>query len=198
MKRRDSILFRFFLYGLPVVAVLALLAQRYDWMSAGPAAGHSNILNNAFGLMFAFWIGLALYLCFRLMVSESFREQVLARITFIRERDERESQLTGKAAKTTFLMSLAILIFLLCLSCLQVSVYRVPGDKAIHGKTGMVTLGLGFNVFEDEGKKNPGLAVQRQNIFSYTGLPISSSAVILLLIVWQILSYNCSMRRLMR
>ncbi|MCE5262529.1 MAG: hypothetical protein LLG97_03225 [Deltaproteobacteria bacterium] len=186
------------MYGLPVVAVLALLANRYDWMSAGPAAGHLNILNNAFGLMFASWMGLALYLCFRLMVSASFRDQVLAKITFIRERDERESQLTGKAAKTTFLMSLAILIFLLCLSCIQVSVYRVPEDKAIHGKTGMVTLGLGFNVFEDEGKKDPYLAVQRQNIFSYTGLPISSSAVILLLIVWQILSYNCSMRRLIR
>lgn len=198
MKRYDSILLRVFLYGLPVVAVLAFLADRYDWMRADQTAGYANLLNGAFGIMLAFWMGLALYLCVRLVVSESFREKVLVRLTFIRERDEREALLTGRATKAAFLMSLAVLIFLLCLSCLQVSVYRVPADQAIHGKTGMVTLGWGFSLRADSGGQIRKAPVQRQDIFTYTGLPLSSSAVILLLILWQIFSYNYTMRRLIR
>ena len=144
------------------------------------------------------WMTLSIYLSVRLMVSGPFRDQVITKITFIRERDEREAILTGKATKTAFLTSLAFLILLFCLSCFQVSIYRVPLEKAVDGKTGIVSLGLGFNLLEHGKQDRPEDTIQRKHIFSYRGLPVSSATIILMLIIWQIISYNYSMRRLMK
>jgi hypothetical protein len=158
----------------------------------------AKLLNNFAGLLIGSWMLLSVYLCVRLMLSGSFRNKVLAKITFIREGDEREVMLTGKATKTTFLTSLAILIFLFCLSCFQVSIYRVPPDSAVDGKTGRITLGAGFNLLESAKLVRAPETVRKTEIFSYTGLPLSSTAVILLLIIWQIISYNFSMQQLIK
>ena len=45
---------------------------------------------------------------------------------------------------------------------------------------------------------HPQSKIQREDLFSYRGLPISNSAMILLLIGLQIFAYNYSMRRLMK
>jgi hypothetical protein len=84
---------------------------------------------------------LSIYLGVRLILSGPFRDSVLARLTFIRERDEREALLTGRATKTTLMTSLAILIFLFCLSCFQVSFFKLPPEKALDGKTRGFSLG---------------------------------------------------------
>ncbi|MHB8067831.1 MAG: hypothetical protein ACYDIC_08020 [Desulfobaccales bacterium] len=160
--------------------------------------GNFKLLYNFSGLIFAIWMLLSIYLSIRLMGSGSFRNLVLAKLTFIRERDEREVMLTGRATKKTFLTSLAVLIFLFFLSCFQVSIYRVPPENAVDGKTGMVTLGFGFNLLESSQKALPHETLQKTDIFSYAGLPVSSTAVILLLILWQIMSYNYSMQQLIR
>jgi len=198
MKKFDSMLLKVFLYGLPIVAVLAVFSYCYSLGVVNHDAGYVRLLNSFAGLVFAVWMMLSIYLSIRLMVSGPFRDQVIAKITFIRERDEREVILTGKATRTTFLTSLAILIFLFCLSCFQVSIYRVPLEKAVDGKTGVVSLGLGFNLLEHAKQDRAEDTIQRKDIFSYTGLPISSATIILMLIMWQIISYNYSMRRLMK
>ena len=196
MKRLDSILLKLFLYGLPAFIAFAAFSYAYSLGVLNHANAYLNLLNSFAGLVFALWMTLALYLSARLMVSGPFRDQVLAKITFIRERDEREAMLTGKATRTTFLTSLAVLIFLFCLSCFQISIYRLPLEKAVDGKTGIVSLGLGFNLLEHSKQDNPSETVEKKDIFSYTGLPVSSATVILILIAWQIISYNYSMRRL--
>ena len=196
MKRLDSILLKFFLYGIPAVIVFAAYSYFYSLGAVNHANVNLNFLNSFAGLVFALWMSLSLYLSVRLMVSGPFRDQVLAKLTFIRERDERESILTGKATRTTFLTSLAILIFLFCLSCFQVSIYRLPPERAVDGKTGIVSLGLGFNFLDHSKQDKPRETIEKKDIFSYTGLPVSSTTVILMLIGWQIISYNYSMRRL--
>jgi hypothetical protein len=198
MKRLDSILLKSFLYGLPAFIVFAAFSYCYSLGVVNHANVYLNLLNSFAGLVFALWMTLSLYLSVRLMVSEPFRDQVLARLTFIRERDEREVILTGKATRTTFLTSLAILIFLFCLSCFQVSIYRLPQERAVDGKTGIISLGLGFNLLEHSKQDKPRETIEKKDIFSYTGLPVSSTTVILMLIVWQIISYNYSMWRLTR
>lgn len=198
MKRLDSILLKVFLHGLPLVIILAFFSYFYSSGMINQAVGNVKLIYNFAGLIFALWMMLSIYLSVRLMVSGSFRNKVLTKLTFIREGDEREVMLTGKATKTTFLTSLAILIFLFCLSCFQVSIYRVPPEKAIDGKTGMVSLGLGFNLLESSKQFKPDETMQKTDIFSYSGLPVSSTAVILMLIIWQIISYNYLMQRLIK
>jgi len=196
MKRLDSILLKVFLYGLPPVIVCAIFSYSHSPEFVNPPTGYLKLLYNFAGFILAFWMMLSLYLSVRLMVSGSFRDKVLAKVTFLRERDEREVILTGKATKTTFLTSLAILIFLFFLSAFHVSIYRVPPEKAVDGKTGAVSLGVGFSLLENPKHAKPNDTTLKKDIFSYTGLPISSTAVILVLIIWQIISYNYSMRRL--
>jgi len=134
MKRLDSIVLKTFLYGLPAVIALAVFALPYNPETINRAPAYLRLLYNFSGFVFGAWMVFAVYLSVRLMVSSAFRDKVLAKLTFIRERDEREVILTGKAARTTLLTSLAILIFLFCLSCFQVSIYRVSPEKAIDGK----------------------------------------------------------------
>ncbi|OPY78546.1 MAG: hypothetical protein A4E64_00819 [Syntrophorhabdus sp. PtaU1.Bin058] len=198
MKRVDSILLKVFLCGIPVIAVLAGLSYLYGAGAVSHHAGFGRLMNNFMGLVFALWMVLSMYLCVRLVVSGPFRDQVIAKITFIRERDEREAILTGKAAKTAMLTSLALLILLFCLSCFHVSIYKVPPENAVNGKTGFITLGLGFDLLKNGEQDRPKERIQKQDIFSYRGLPVSGTTVILVLIVWQIVAYNYSMRRLMR
>ena len=166
MKRFDSTLLKVFLYGLP--AIIAFAAFSYFYSSA--VVNHTNaylrLLNSLAGLVIAIWMTLSLYLSVRLMLSGAFRDQVIAKLTFIRERDEREALLTGKATKTTFLTTLAILIFLFCLSCFHVSIYRVPPERAVDGKTGMVSLGLGFNLLEHSKQDKPKDTIEKKDIFS--------------------------------
>jgi hypothetical protein len=196
MKRIDSMLLKIFLYGLVPVAVFAAYTYCYSTGVVSHEYIYLTLLNTLGGLVIALWMTLSLYLSLRLMVSGPFRDLVIAKITFIRERDEREALLTGKATRTTFMTSLAILIFLFFLSCFQVSIYRVPPEKAIDGKTGMVSLGLSFNLLESSIQNGPLEMIEKEDIFSYTGLPVSSTTLILLLILWQIISYNYSIQRL--
>jgi hypothetical protein len=196
MKRFDAMLLKVFLYGLPGVLILAVFSYSYSSGVVNHAYVSFRLVNSLAGLVFAVWMMVSLYLSVRLMVSGPFRDQVIAKLTLIRERDEREALLTGKATRTTFLTSIAILILLFCLSCFQVSIYRVPPERAVDGKTGIVSLGLGFNLLERSEQVRPEDTIEKKDIFSYTGLPVSSTTVILMLIVWQIISYNYSMRRL--
>lgn len=198
MKRVDSMLLKVFLCGIPVIAVLACFAYLYSTGAVSHHAGFNRLLNNFTGLALALWMVLSIYLCVRLVVSGSFRDQVIAKITFIRERDEREAILTGKAAKTAMLTSLAFLILLFCLSCFHVSIYKVPPENAVEGKTRFLTLSFGFDLLKHGKQDRPEERIQKQDIFSYRGLPVSGTTVILMLIVWQIIAYNYSMRRLMR
>lgn len=198
MKNFDSVLLRIFLYGLPIIVILAIFSYSYDYETIDSASNYIKLIYNFAGIMFASWMLFSIYLGIRLMFCEIFREKVLTRLTFIKERDEREIMLTGKAAKTTMLTTLAILIFLFCLSCFQVSVYSIPPEKAIDGKTRIVSLDLKFELLKSLPKNPSQETIQKQAILDYTGLPISSSAVILGLIMWQIIAYNYSMRRLMK
>jgi hypothetical protein len=130
MKKADSLLLKAFLYGLPAVIVFAVFSYSSSLGIINHAASYVKLLYNFSGLILAAWMTLAIYLSVRLVVSGAFRDKVLAKLTFIRERDERKVVLAGKAAKATFLTSLAILIFFFCLSCFQVSIYRVSPKRS--------------------------------------------------------------------
>jgi hypothetical protein len=194
MKRCDSILLKVFLCGLPFIAVLVAVCHFYDpdGINHNP---YLQGLNSVCGLFFSVWMALTIYLSVRLMASGSLRDQVLTKLTFMRERDEREAMMAGRATRTAFLTSLAVLVFLFFLSCFQVSVYRVPPELAVNGKTGFLTLGVGFDMVQHA---DPARAAEKphEDLFSYTGLPLSTTAVILILIAWQVLSYNYTVRRL--
>lgn len=199
MKRVDSSLVKVFVCSLPVVLLCGLFSYLYNTGMVDRTTDVAQFCNAFAGFVYAAWMTLCIVFSIRLMVSGPFRDQLLSRVTFVQERDEREVMLTGKATKTTFLTTLAILLFLFCLSCFQVSVYRVPPEKALDGKTGVVSLGLNFKLLESTKQVGADAdELRNQDIFTYSGLPVSSTAIILGLLLWQVCSYNATMRRLTR
>ena len=145
------------------------------------------------GLLFGLWMSIAVYISARLVFSKPTRDTILPRLVFLRERDEREVFLTGNATKINFLVTLAILILLLCLNAFRVSFYQVPPDQAPSDKNKVVTLSVDFSLI-DQVKET---AVHgSKSFFNYSGLPISKTAILLFLIIWQIASYNYLMKQL--
>jgi hypothetical protein len=198
MKKFDTVLLKAFLYELPIL-VLYFISLIFDLEKAANTSTYAKVWYEFGGcVVFGSWMVISLLLSFRLMMSAEFRERVLSKITFLKERDEREIILTGQAAKTTMLTTLAVLIFLFCLSCFQVSVYRVPPEQVIDGKNNVLALNLNFDLINISQCKISPDDTDRQDIVSYTGLPIPNSSIIIGLICWQIIAYNYLMRRAMK
>jgi hypothetical protein len=127
------------------------------------------------------------------MISTQFRETALTKFSNLKLGDEREEYLTGRATKATYLSTVALLIFLFCLSSFRVSVYRVPDAAKVAGKSGTVTLGFDFSLWE--GARTDRAPQKEIDYFTYDGFPLSKSALILTLLCWQILFYHYAMRR---
>lgn len=195
MKKSDFVLSKIFIYGLPMIICLAFFSASYERASLKGCGNLADALHSLSGLGLGLWMMLTIYLAIRLLISETFREKILTKITFMKERDEREVLLTGKATKATFLITLALLFFLLCLSCFQVSIYRLPPEKAINGKTGVLTLGTNIVLSQRQAMSVSSQEGSQQNIFSYRLFPITTTGVILLLIIWHIFWYNFFIRR---
>ncbi|MFN9067852.1 MAG: hypothetical protein ACK5V3_11530, partial [Bdellovibrionales bacterium] len=152
-----------------------------------------DYINGFSGLVFGTWMLLAFYLSLKLVFSNDFRSSVLTKVSFFQERDEREAAVTATATRNSFLTTLALLIFLLCLSLFQVAVFRLPPEQAVNGKTGTISLGLHFSPINPP---RTGMESKNQmDYFRYSGLPLSNSAVALILIVWLIGSYNYFARK---
>jgi len=101
--------------------------------------------------------------------------------------------LTGKAARTTLLTSLAILIFLFVFPVSRFPFIGSPRKKPLMAKPGCFHWAFGFKLLESSIQDTPDHAIQKQDIFSYKGLP-SPAQTKSGMIIWQIISYNYSMR----
>ncbi len=198
MKKWESILLKGFLYGLPILVVYAVFSYSIDWKNVPQSDNFLRTLYDLGGLILGVWMILAVSLSLRLLFSGTFREATLAKLTLIKERDERESFLTGRAAKSTMLASIAILIFLFCLSCFQVYYYTLPPEQVVEGKTKAISLGMRLDLFADEAGRAADTATGGKSLWSYSGLPFSSSSIILGLIIWQIGFYHFSIKRMMK
>jgi len=198
MKKWDAVLLKAFLYGIPLLIAYAFFAYSVDWQNVERSGGYLRTIYDVGGMVLGLWMILSFSLSVRLVVSSVFRKTVLAKLTLLRERDERESFLTGIAARETMLTSIAILIFLFCLSCFQFSLNQLPPEQAVDGKTKAISIGVKFDLFAGEKATNAGESSPEHSIVAYNGLPFSTSSVIVGLLLWQIISYNYSMRRLMK
>lgn len=192
MKSLDFKVLKVFLLSLPIVILLAVLSMRIDpsRLNDGSIYDHYNTL---MGVVFATWMLISLFLSLRLLFSSKFRSEALSRLSFFRERDEREVMISAKATRNSFLTTLALLIFMLGLSMMEVAVFRVPEELATNGKTGTLSLGLKVNFFLNEVKQVA--TPSSQDYFRYSGLPLSNFAILMVLILWQLGSYNYFMRR---
>lgn len=120
-------------WGWPILA-LDLATGAHDGGTAW-----ANALNTA---AFA-WVLCAPVWPITLLMDRARRERAMARLCGLRENDEREKLVTGEAARSALLLSLALQSVLLALSLTTVKVVWNPEEKG--EKKGLLAAGLGFS-----------------------------------------------------
>jgi len=196
MKKFDAVVMKVLLYELPVLVLFILSYKALPLEHLAQSNVYAGIWYQIGGCyVFGSWILGALYVSVKLLLSGNFRQIVLTRMTSMRERDEREVVLTGQASKNTMLTTLAILIFLFCLSCLQFSYARVPAEIAVPGNTREVSWGLGFSLTGEDAEAKGTENTPLERVIEYNGLPLSTSVILLGLIGWNIFSYKYYMKK---
>lgn len=189
MNKSIRLMQNYLLYALPFVLICMV------W---GTVKSEQEILVNASFLTKAAWemlswnlIGwFAVLILFLLVVVlvPGVRDKTLKRLANLKERDEREQFITGNAARTAYISTLSLTIFLLFLSIFSFKIYRVSEEEAINGKAGMASIELGFELLDNSPSEN-------NIIFESKNIALSKSALILGLIIWQLVAFSVSARR---
>ena len=148
-----------------------------------------------FSLVYAlFWTLVTLFLTIGMFFSGRLRTDVLSKLSGMKERDEREVQIVGRALKSTYLSTMTILLFLLTISLFNIHFEKKSLDSIEPGQLrNSVSIYLGFDIID-----NNNVITQKEGYdeyFELNDLPISSSTLIILLILWQIFSYRHITRR---
>lgn len=121
------------------------------------------------------------------------REKTLKRLANLKDRDEREQFITGKASRTAYISTLSLLVFFLFFSVFSLNIYRLPDSEAINGKSKRVTIGLQFKLLDEPNYETN--QATGQVLFESKDIPLSKTAILLILIIWQLVSFNITARR---
>ncbi|MBN1621592.1 MAG: hypothetical protein JW871_03275 [Endomicrobiales bacterium] len=194
MKTFNRVLLRYLIFAFPLVLGLVIWGGFVDLADLSLSSGFIHTLWDIGGINLMVWVCSLLYLIAAMTVSENMRNDMLARIAGIKERDERESLIAGTASRSVFLLTTSILILLLFLSLITVKIGKKPADAVAPGeKRGYISLGLQFSTTQTQRKDEP--SGRDQVFFDYKGIPISNSGLLLFLLLCQIGFYHYSARR---
>ena len=139
------------------------------------------------------WFSVLILFLVLLVVWPEAREKTLKRLANLKERDEREQYITGKASRTAYISTLGLLVFFLFFSVFSLNIYRLPESEAINGKTGTVSIGLGFSLLDKPRIETSPIAGKA--LFQSRDIALSKTAIILVLLFWHLGSFNFTSRR---
>lgn len=172
----------------------------FIWAYSVPGGGNElhglkSVLWEIFSWNFMVWFVLLVYFIMSLVFWQTFREKILTVLTLSKERDERESFISGRASKATFYSTLAVLILLFFLSGLHVHIYKKPKEEVIDGKHGTISIGYKFEFVNSAKQKTDGDEGNKGNILALDGIPFTQESLLLFLILYHITSYHIFTRR---
>lgn len=190
MNKAIRLIQNYLLYALPFILICMV------WGTVVPttdreATGFQRILWEIFSWNLMAWFAVLIIFLVMLIASSQVREKTLKRLANIKERDEREQQITGVAARSAYISTIGLLIFLLFFSLFNFNVRKYPDGTAPQGKSGLATITMHFNL-TDSAKKE---AQPDGTIFESKDIPLSKSAIILLVLIWQLVAFNLTARR---
>lgn len=176
----------YLLLGLPLVII------SINWTNRDSGSTLLNALQEILNWNLMFWfLTLTLFLIF-LVLAPKARELTLLRLANIKERDEREEIITGKAARVTYISTLSLLIFLFFSSIFSVYLVKLPDTKTIHGKHHALGLGLDYHLFEQPKVQQD---LETKYLFNSKMFAFSKSTILIILIFWQLIIFNWVARR---
>jgi hypothetical protein len=138
------------------------------------------------------FLSLIIFLILMVFVSST-RNMVTRRIANIKERDEREIYITGQASKNAFTTTLSILIFLFFISIFTFNVSKIPPEEIVNNRAKSLSIGFNFKLTDDPRIEKDQAG---QVLVESKDIPLSKSAILLLLIVCQISVFGFSARKI--
>lgn len=195
MKKLNHYIQNYLVFSSPLVFTVMI------W--AGLVTSEKEILNSGSLLTKIIWellswnlilwfVTLIIFLVMIIFLTST-REQVMRRLANIQERDEREIFITGQASRKTFISTLGILIVLLFLSIFNFNIRKLPADEIVDGRAKRLSITLNFKALDEskiERNSNGEILLESKEI------PLSKSSILLSLILWQIVSFRMSSRKL--
>jgi len=154
-----------------------------------------SILWQILSLNLMLWFVVLILFLISLVTMPSVREKTLRRLANLRERDEREQYITGKAARAAYISTLSLMILFLFFSMVSFQISAIPKDQAVNGHHTEVSIGIHFSFLE---KKNDGILNQTPKnkiYFDSNKIVPSASTILLFLLCWQILIFNLTARK---
>lgn len=190
MSKIIRVIQNYLLLGFPFV-VACMVWQTFQSPNE-TAVGVKRILWNALGCNLMLWfIALILFLVI-LVVLPTTREKTLRRLANIKERDERELYITGRAARTTYIATLSVIILLLFLSIFSLRISKLPETQDTHQKKLSVNIGLHFGLLEESTTEK---TTKENVLFESKNIQLSQSAILLILLSCQLLIFNLTARK---
>lgn len=192
VNRLIRLIQNYLIIGLPFVIICMV------WSSLQTEPG--NLQNasyitqkvwDALGFNIMLWFATLIVFLFILVVAPNVREKTLRRLANLQERDEREQYITGKAARTAYISTLSLMIFFLFFSIFSLRVFTTP-KTATTKHQASVSIGLHFGVLD---KTPVETRTEGKILFESNDIPLSKSAIILILLSWQLLSFNLAARK---
>ena len=194
MNPIDKILDRYFILALPVLGIFFVLGIIYGNNFLGEGQGIIKYLKSSLGWVLIIWILASFYLFIKMILSSHLRENALKRFIKVKDADERESIISGEAAKVSMISTFALMTLLIFLSTITIKVGEIPGENLEDNKGRYISIGLDPFIVN---KKQKVLLDEKQEII-YSGLPIPTSLVLLLVLSWQLTSFHLITKKRLR
>lgn len=197
MKIFQKIVIGFAFYTFPLILLLfiCVIIKEPNFDSL-PYDTYSKLLLIS-AVICVFWTLTTLGLTISMFFSNALRNSVLARLSGMKERDEREVQIVGRAMKSTYLSSMTILLCLLSISFIQVTFSKKSEDNLSPGELPRsISFGYKYKLSDSDALiiKKEGYDIYVQ----YNGVPLSTTSLILFLVIWQIAFYRYVSRKALR
>jgi hypothetical protein len=194
MNKIDKILGKYFLFALPLTGLFSVAKFLYETNGLLKNQTILTYLNNFFGLILMVWILVSFYLVIKMIIKKSFRDQTLKKLMRIKDGDERESLISGSAAKMSMLSTFALMTLLLFLSTMTLSIGKIQGEKLLQNNENHF-ISISFEPFFMN-KEHKILNVKNQTeVLTYSALPLPTSIILLLLFCWQLTAFHLIARK---
>ncbi|OAI46484.1 hypothetical protein AYO45_01705 [Gammaproteobacteria bacterium SCGC AG-212-F23] len=178
--------------GLPLVIIRMVLETVHPAMQIEDSTfSVTKALWNILDWNIMLWFFSLVLFLISMVIIPNMREKALRRLANLKERDEREEYITGKASRAAYISTLSLMIFFLFFSLISINISKVQKPNIANHRYTM-HLGLGFSFFnQQEIVKNH----DEEVIFDSKDMSLSSSVIIFMLLSWQLIVFNFISRR---
>ena len=186
---------KYLLFSFPLIVVTTIWALITYGDGSDLQGKFQSVLWEILGWHFIIWFVSLLYFLSLLILSTVFREYILAKITRSEERDERETYISGRASKATFLLTLAIMIIFFFLSGVQLRLHNPSAEQRLAGAKGTISIGYKLELVDETAKEQ---TPQEGTLIHFKGIPLSKEAIIIILLLVHVGGYHFFARKRFR